>query len=153
MKIWIPIRKEYGPISQAKELIHTTVGVKQPDVYDRCSYRSDGGGMRIDSWKIICLAFADRLWLVLEKSRGDVSLVEQDIIDYFSTADFDPPPKQKKNCNFLVWTVSYFRKIFCPQKVTYNESKIFFQYSQLAPNQFKSQFMLHKSTISKNQYW
>ena len=86
MKIWIPIRKEYGPIAQAKELIHTTVGVKQPDVYDRCSYRSDGGGMRIDSWKIICLAFADRLWLVLEKSRGDVSLVEQDTIECVSIA-------------------------------------------------------------------
>ena len=81
MKIWIPIQKEYGPIAQAKELIHTAVGVKEPDVYDRCSYRSGGGGMRIDSWKIICLAIADRVWLVLEKSRGEVSLVEQDIID------------------------------------------------------------------------
>ena len=68
MKIWIPIHKEYGPIAQAKELIHTAVGVKEPDVYDRCSYRSGGGGMRIDSWKIICLAIADTVWLVLEKS-------------------------------------------------------------------------------------
>ena len=61
--------------------------------------------------------------VIIHKLRGEVSLVEQDIVDYVSTAYFEPPQ------NFAIKNMKKQTS-----KFDHNRLNFFFQYCQSAQN-------------------
>ena len=88
---------------------------------------------------LFCLAKIQSYWKVLfwfsclnahkviiHKSRGEVFLVEQDIIDYVSTAYFEPKEVRK----LIIFYFAHENMEKLPSKVAHNRSNFFFQYCQ-----------------------
>ena len=111
--------------------------------------------------KIHTAAECNVVKVIIHKSRGKISLVEQDTIENVSAAYLKLIINfLRKNfnffftfilCNFLVRTLQYLKKKFAyenmkkmPSNVAHNRPPFFFQYCQPAQNQPKSQFLFHK---------
>ena len=82
--------------------------------------------------------------VIMHKLRGELSLVKQNIIDYVSTAYFEPKNQMKGDLIQLFCADDRISKkklhIFAPEDM----KKSFRNFCQLAQNQLKSQFLFHK---------